>query len=78
MPRLSGLEVIQKIRAKIFNTNKKSKNMKILEPSYVIVSAYIIPTFRKHLSEQMIDFVFEKPLQTADLRAILAPVMMAQ
>jgi hypothetical protein len=49
---MNGIEVIEKIRAKIISVNHQSEELVIQEPNYVIVSAFMMPAFRKHLSKQ--------------------------
>jgi CheY-like chemotaxis protein len=70
MPRMSGLDVVKKIRSFLVQINKNSDS-KILEPDFVIVSAFMMPTFKKFLAANDIHSIYEKPLQHTDLKKIL-------
>jgi len=52
---------VQKIRSLIQDLNKK-KEVEVLEPNFVIISAFMMPAFKKHMASLKIDYIYEKPL----------------
>ena len=71
MPYKTGIEVIQAVRTMITEKNDKTKTVRILEPKYIILTAFTTPVFNSHLKSLKIDYLFEKPMQIEILRNIL-------
>jgi CheY-like chemotaxis protein len=69
MPRMTGQQVIAELRCFISARNQE-RRVKLKEPVFVIVSAYLNSTF-KVLLEKEGTLAFEKPLQTEELEQIL-------
>ena len=67
MPRLNGIQAIQKIKTFIQNQNF-TREVKIREPKYVFLTAYKTSAFDKHIQELNVHEVYEKPLQLEQLR----------
>jgi len=66
MPMKTGLQVIEHLR-KFCEKNTS----KIIEPKFVIVTAFVTPVFKQHLASKNIDCCLEKPIKPADLRKLL-------
>jgi CheY-like chemotaxis protein len=61
MPRLNGIQAVQKIKTFINSKNAMTET-KIAEPKFVFLTAYKTSAFDKHIKELNIEQVFEKPL----------------
>ena len=72
MPRLTGLELINRLRGFISNHNLRNEKIKFLEPYFVIQSGYSVPALQKHLAGQKITTLYEKPVTIDDAREILS------
>ena len=62
MPKLNGMELIQKLRTFISRQNQLNEKIKLVEPHIVIVSAYLTQQMKKHLTSAGITNLFEKPV----------------
>lgn len=70
MPRLMGILVVQKVREYIKKQNT-TREVKIKEPMFVIVSAYINTNLRAYLREWDIHHAYDKPLQPEETVQLL-------
>lgn len=73
MPRLNGIQVVEKVRAYCLQQNEEymEQNIEIFEPRYVFLTAFLTKAFKSHLSKLQVTESFEKPLQTKTLAKIL-------
>ena len=62
MPRLNGIQVIEKIRYFLRQTELKNKLVKVKPPTFFFMTAYMSVALKKHLKELNVTEVFEKPL----------------
>lgn len=74
MPKLSGLDAVRKIKNFIENLNKQSSKLQVLEPMFVIQTAYFSNQFKKYSDELKIQSVYEKPLSLARIAEIMQDV----
>ena len=70
MPRKTGQQVVKELRTFIEHLNL-TRTVKLQEPMFVIVSAFLNAAFKQHLESLDIKFYYEKPLSTDELREIL-------
>ena len=63
MPKKNGIQVLNEIRAYIKNRQKLNSEIKINEPTYVFLTAFVTPTFLKHVNSLGVTHVYAKPLQ---------------
>jgi len=61
MPRMNGFQVIEQLRQMIDHMSSQS-NLKIEHPKFVIISAFMMPIFKKHLQMKDIQYIYDKPL----------------
>jgi hypothetical protein len=66
MPMKTGLEVIEHVRS-FCEVHKE----RILQPKFAIVTAFVTPIFKKHLSSLDIFCCLEKPIPMPDLVSLL-------
>lgn len=69
MPRLNGIQAIQKIQTFIQTMNSTSA-VKIEEPKVVFLTAYKTSAFDMHIKNLNVAAVFEKPLTLEQLQSI--------
>ena len=62
MPRLNGLQVIQKTRKFTETQNTIQQKVKVVEPIYIFLTAYASSSFSKHAKSQGVSHIYEKPL----------------
>ena len=74
MPKLTGVQVVGAVRKylKERNMSLKEIGIELQEPKIVFVTAFLSVGFRKHIAELGILNAYEKPLQLAQLKKILA------
>jgi len=70
MPRKSGVEVVEELKKFIADLNSRSQQVQVLEPKYVILTAYVSQDFRISLSTLGVT-CFEKPLRFDQLSEII-------
>ena len=71
MPRIMGIQVIKMLR-KFITEENKSRAVKVKEPMFVIITAFVSPLLSSFLAAENIEqLVFEKPLQKEEISAIL-------
>jgi len=64
MPKMNGIEVLQKMRnfCKNYYIESDFKKVKIEEPTYVFLTAFSSHTFKSHIKSLGVELYFEKPL----------------
>ena len=64
MPRLNGLQVVDMMRKYLqrLNLELQTKNVHVLEPRIVFVTAYYSNAFKQYLKTINIEQCYEKPL----------------
>jgi hypothetical protein len=64
MPFFNAIQVIQIVRETIDALNQDSDREKviIIEPRFVIVSAFVTPPLKKYFEDIKVDKILEKPL----------------
>jgi CheY-like chemotaxis protein len=64
MPRLNGLQVVEGVRTLIRLTNEKEKvsNLRVEEPRFVFLTAFLTTAFRQHIIKMNIREAYEKPI----------------
>jgi len=62
MPRKNGMQVIEHLRRYIESVNVNS-SCKVIEPTFVFLTAYSSKAFKQHAKNLGVENVFEKPLQ---------------
>lgn len=70
LPRKNGLEVISMVKSFVSNLNcgeAKEKRVTIVEPDFVIMSAYLNQSLISHLMSKGIDKLINKPTQIESL-----------
>ena len=67
MPRLNGIQAVQKIKHFIQAQNSIRPDDPIPEPRFVFLTAYKTSVFDKLIKELNVDTVFEKPLSLEQL-----------
>jgi hypothetical protein len=55
MPGKSGIEVMKEVKYMIKNLNFKQELVKLVEPEFIIVTAYVTPAFSKHAKKDGVD-----------------------
>ncbi len=63
MPRMNGLQVVEKTRQFIETLNSTEKGVKVIEPTFVFLTAYANSSFIKHMKSRGLHHVYEKPLE---------------
>jgi CheY-like chemotaxis protein len=63
MPKKNGIQVIDEIRLYFKNCQKLNLDIKIDEPTYVILTAFMTPSFIKHGNSIGVTHIYAKPLQ---------------
>jgi hypothetical protein len=58
MPRLNGLELIQRVRGFISNQNRQHEKIELKEPFFAIVSDYNTPVLQTHLAGHQITTLY--------------------
>ena len=61
MPRKNGIEVVKALRGLIRTLNRTSV-VKINEPNFVFLTAYLTLSFKRHLEDLQVQAYYEKPL----------------
>jgi CheY-like chemotaxis protein len=69
MPRLNGIQTVEKIREFIKERNVIQVD-KIIEPKFVFLTAHKTSAFDRHLRNMGVHAVFEKPLRIFQLEGI--------
>ena len=69
MPRLNGIQAVQKIQTYIQTLNSQSP-VKIADPKVVFLTAYKTSAFDSHIKNLNVSAVFEKPLSLEQLQSI--------
>jgi CheY-like chemotaxis protein len=69
MPRLNGLQAIEKIQTFVNEINEKSAKA-VQMPQFYFLTSYIETQFEKHALGKGVKKVFEKPLTQAHLQSI--------
>ena len=72
MPRLNGLQVVEKIQTFVNEMNESSTKT-IQMPQFYFVTSYIETQFEKHALSKGVSQVFDKPLTQAHLKIIFSP-----
>jgi hypothetical protein len=63
MPVKNGIQAVQEIKAMFRQRNSEEMGVILLiEPEFVILTAFRTPNFEKHLKQQGISECFEKPI----------------
>ena len=63
MPRMTGNELVKKIRGFIKLQNDRNRKVKFQEPYIVVVSGYFAPVLENLLKDLNLKIYFEKPLE---------------
>lgn len=71
MPKMNGVQVLQKIRNFCKEYNETQPDIKIEEPTYVFLTAYASQAFKAYLRDLGVEMIFEKPLRKEILSQIL-------
>lgn len=74
MPKLLGINVVEKVRKFINESNATELGLKVhlKEPEFVFLTAFCTKYFKKYLKDNNILHCYEKPLQMGQLKTILA------
>jgi CheY-like chemotaxis protein len=70
MPQKNGVQVLKEIRAYFSYLKDNSNEVKIEEPVFVFLTAYMTPAFKKHLADLGVQHIYEKPIQREQLDII--------
>ena len=62
MPIKNAIEAIQELRKFFRFTIENEEDFEILEPTYVILTAFATPQFKNYLKKVQIDICYEKPM----------------
>ena len=62
MPKKTGLQVYNEVKTFYEMQREKHADIKIIEPVYVFLTAYMTPQFRVHLTSMGIQHHYEKPI----------------
>ena len=73
MPRMQGDEAIQNIKD-LYEEKRRTYAVKLLDPQYIILTAFLDLTERVRLNRQGNIQVYEKPLDLPTLKSILHSV----
>jgi CheY-like chemotaxis protein len=71
MPKLNGIQVIDKTRSFLKELNK-TLEFRVEEPAFVFLTAYSSKSFRSHVNSLQVKGVYEKPLRVEQLQEIIA------
>jgi hypothetical protein len=52
MPELTGIQVIRKIKKLIESINRKQDTIVLVEPEFIIVTAYVTQTVSNHIKKE--------------------------
>ena len=63
MPNKNGIQVIEEIRGYYNSRKKLNTEIKIIEPTYVFLTAFMTPSFIKHVNSVGVTHIYAKPLQ---------------
>ena len=70
MPQKNGVQVLKEIRAFYGYLQDNDNEVKIVEPVFVFLTAFMTPAFKKHLAELGVQHIYEKPIQKEQLGVI--------
>ena len=71
MPGLTGLQVIERVRNYCIQLNKKKNGVSVIEPEFVIITAYVTPVFKTYMKNLDVTNIYEKPLQIEELKMLV-------
>lgn len=77
MPRKTGSQVVAELKAYIKSVNE-TREIKLVEPKFAIVSAFMNRNYSEYLMKHGVDFTFEKPLQKEELKEVLDMALKSQ
>ena len=77
MPKMNGIQAIEKIKSKVqaLNSEREEGDFEVIEPVFVIQTAYYGPAFKKHSKNLEIQGVYEKPMRKERLLEIMQKVV---
>jgi hypothetical protein len=64
------VQVLKEIRAFYGFQQENDNDIKIEEPVFVFLTAFMTPTFKKHLADLGVQHIYEKPIQKEQLDII--------
>jgi hypothetical protein len=73
LPSMNGFTVVKFVRDKVNDLNTKLEKVKvvIVEPEYVIYTAFYCSTLKTHFKKLKLEQVHEKPLHIGVLKSLL-------
>ena len=71
MPKKNGLQVIEAYRKYLKIKNTEIKNLKVVEPHYVFLTAFASKNFKTLMESNGFLNVYEKPIQVEELEKLL-------
>ena len=63
MPRMNGIQLIEKMRLRVAHLQMQYKQANIREPIYALITSFNTPMFFKLCQEKQIKHLYEKPLK---------------
>jgi hypothetical protein len=70
MPQKNGVQVLKEIRAFCGYLQENENEVKIEQPVFVFLTAFVTPAFKKHLADLGVQHIYEKPIQKEQLDII--------
>lgn len=70
MPGYNGFQVIEKIKRFVEHTNR-DKSVKVLEPIFILHTAFASDNLRRQVEHLKIAGVYEKPLRVESLQKLV-------
>ena len=70
MPLKNGVQVLKEIRNFYKQQQQNENDVKLEEPIFVFLTAFMTAAFRKHLASFGVEHIYEKPIQKDQLNMI--------
>jgi CheY-like chemotaxis protein len=62
MPKMNGFQVITKLKQRIMHRNKFDGSLHIVEPQYVVLTAFLTPVLKRHGESLGVTSIYDKPV----------------
>jgi hypothetical protein len=70
MPQKNGVQVLKEIRDFYKQKQDNDNDVKLEEPIFVFLTAFMTVAFKKHLASFGVQHIYEKPIQKDQLNMI--------
>jgi CheY-like chemotaxis protein len=75
MPKMTGINVLHKLKAYYADCRLKHARITIIEPEYVFITAFKTMNFARYLKSQGVNQCFDKPMSLSQLQDCLLNII---